>query len=638
MGSQPASLETIKQTNVTVYPTRTVYNFKNESVNIQLIFTTPALVNNLDVLSRPITYLTWNIRSIDSNEHIVELYFDCGGAIAVNTADQSLHWDIPYIAGLKTLRIGNPEQPVLQKKGDDLRIDWGYVYLSVADDQMPQTKVGGRDNLMKSFISEGNLSSVSTLTQPRKASDLRPSLAVAWNVGKVNSTESTFWAMLGYDDLYSVRYFDFNLMAWWKRNGMTMNELLSLAANEYPILQNECADFDNDLLKDLESVGGKKYAVMTALVYRQCLAAHKLVADSIGMPLLFSKGNFSNGYISSVEVNYPTSPFFFLFSPALSKAMLQPIFDYATSVKWKFPFAPHDLGTYPHATGQSYGGGEESEENQMPLEETANMIIMTAVLAKMEGNASYAQTNWLIVKNWSNYLLSIGFDPEHQPSTDDAAGYLAHNSNLSAKTIIAIGCYARLCEMIGRKDRAVEVRKKAETMVKDWLKQATEGNHTKFAFGRTGTWSQKYNLVWDRILDLKLFPNEMIEREIDFYIKKQSIFGLPLDSRKSYTKSDWTSWTATMANNLQDFKLLFDPIYHFSETTQQRVPLSDWYDTNNANIVGFQARPVVGGFFIKMLSNKNIWTKWVAKGANITGTWAPLKIDINNISLAKTSH
>ena len=447
MGSQPASLEPINQTDVAVYPTRTVYNFKNESVDIQLIFTTPALVSNLDVLSRPVTYLTWKITSADSNEHEVQLYFDCGGAIAVNTADQSLHWDSPSIAGLKTLRIGNPEQPVLQKKGDDLRIDWGYAYLSVADDQKPQTKVGGRDNLMKSFISSGNLSSVSTLTQPRKASDERASLAVAWNVGKVNSTESTCWAMLGYDDLYSVRYFDFNLMAWWKRNGMTMNELLSLAANEYPTLQNECADFDNDLLKDLESVGGKKYAVMNALVYRQCLAAHKLVADSIGMPLLFSKENFSNGCMSTVDVNYPASPFFFLFSPALSKAMLQPIFDYAASARWKFPFAPHDLGTYPHATGQSYGGGEESEENQMPVEETTNMIIMTAVLTKMEGNASYAQANWLIIKNWSNYLLSKGFDPAHQLCTDDFAGHLAHNINLSAKAIVAIGSYAMLCIM-----------------------------------------------------------------------------------------------------------------------------------------------------------------------------------------------
>ena len=638
MGSQPASLEPVKQTEVTVYPTRTVYNFKNESVNIRLIFTTPALVSNLDILSRPVTYLTWKIKSVDGKEHEVQLYFDCGGEIAVNTPDQSLIWDNPVIAGLKTLRIGNPDQPVLQKKGDNVRIDWGYAYLSVADAQKPQTKVGGRDALMKSFITSGDLASVSTLTQPRKASDEKASMAVSWKIGKVKSTESTCWAMLGYDDQYSVRYFDANLKAWWKRDGMTMNQLLPLSAKEYSKLQTECATFDNDLLKDLESVGGKKYAVMTALVYRQCLAAHKLVADAKGMPLVFSKENFSNGCMATVDVNYPASPFFFLFSPALTKASLQPIYAYAASVRWKFPFAPHDLGTYPHATGQSYGGGEETEENQMPVEETGNMVIMTAVLAKMEGNASYAEANWPVIEKWSNYLLSKGFDPENQLCTDDFAGHLAHNINLSAKAIVALGSYAMLCEMTGRKDKAAEVHKKAETMVKDWVKLATEGDHTKLAYDKPGTWSQKYNLVWDRILGLDLFPNDMVQREIVFYKKQQGKFGLPLDSRKRYTKNDWITWTATMADNQEDFKTLFDPIYLFAETTPQRVPLSDWYDTENADKVGFQARSVVGGLFIKMLSDKKVWTKWVGKGTNIKGTWAPLKINVlNSKPLLQTS-
>jgi hypothetical protein len=624
MGSQPSSLEPVTQTNVTVYPTRTVYNFKNELVNIQLTFTTPALVSNLDVLSRPITYLTWKIKSADGKNHEVQLYYDCDGEIAVNTPDQSLQWDSPAIAGLKTFRIGNPDQPVLQKKGDDLRIDWGYAYLAVADNQKPQSKVGGRDNLMKSFISTGDLSSVPTLSQPRKASDERPSLAVSWNIGNVKSAETTCWAMLGYDDQYSIRYFDTNLKPWWKRNGMTMNQLLPLAAKEYAKLQTECTAFDADLLKDIETVGGKKYAVMTALVYRQCLAAHKLVADAKGMPLVFSKENFSNGCIATVDVIYPASPFFFLFSPALTKAMLQPNFDYAASARWKFPFAPHDLGTYPQATGQSYGGGEESEENQMPVEETGNMIIMTAVLAKMEGNASYAQANWPVIEKWSNYLLSKGFDPENQLCTDDFAGHLAHNINLSAKAIVALGSYAMLCDMTGRKEKAADVRMKAEAMAKDWVSQATEGDHTRLAYDRPGTWSQKYNLVWDRILDLKLFPNAVVQREIEFYKKQQSNFGLPLDSRKRYTKNDWITWTATMADKQEDFKTLFDPIYHYAESIPQRVPLSDWYDTDNAKMIGFQARSVVGGFFIKMLSDKKAWTKWVSKGTNVKGKWAPL--------------
>lgn len=630
MGSNPDYLQPVKQQSVTVHATRTIYIFRNDQVKIELIFTTPSLMHNLDILSRPVTYISWNVASVDGKNHDVQLYFDCGGEVALNTPDQNLVWDNPVITGLKTVRAGNPDQPVLQKKGDDLRIDWGYAYLSVPENQKPQTIAGERNRLMRSFIQNGSISADSNLSQPRRANDGLISLATAWNLGNVSGNGATCWAMLAYDDDHSVRYFDANLKAWWKRNGMNINQLLVLASDEYKKMLDACASFDQELFSDLEAAGGKKYAIMNALVYRQCLAAHKLVADNSGMPLIFSKENFSNGCMATVDVIYPAAPFFFLFSPALTKAMLQPNFDYAASERWKFPFAPHDLGTYPHATGQAYGGGEESEENQMPVEETGNMIIMTAALAKMEGNANYALANWPVIEKWSEYLLSKGFDPENQLCTDDFAGHLAHNINLSAKAIVALGCYSMLCEMTGNKAKAAEIRKVAEGMVQEWIKQAGEGDHTRLAFDRPGTWSQKYNLVWDRLLDLKLFPNEIVQREIQYYKTRQAEFGLPLDSRQRYTKNDWITWTATMADSQDDFRTLFDPVYHFANSTPQRVPLSDWYITDNAIMVGFQARSVVGGFFIKMLDNNNTWSKWVAKGTNVSGAWAPLKF--NNIS------
>jgi len=475
-------------------------------------------------------------------------------------------------------------------------------------------------------MNDGTLPETTLYEKPFKVNDGFISSALMWNIENIDSTGVTHWTMLGYDDIYSIRYFDEDLQAWWKRNGMTMNELLARAAADFQKLNSACKKFDKELMADLEQVGGEKYARMCALVYRQSLAAHKLVADKNGMPLFFSKENFSNGCIGTVDVIYPFSPFALLFSPALTKAMLQPLLDYSASSRWKFPFAPHDLGTYPYATGQVYGGGEDTEENQMPVEETGNMLIMLTALAQAEGNADFANRHWPVLEKWADYLLSKGFDPENQLCTDDFAGHLAHNINLSAKAIVAIASFARLCEMTGKTAEAKKFRSKAEAMAKDWIKLSSENGHTLLAYDKPGTWSQKYNLVWDKLLNLNLFPKEVFDKEIKFYKTVQAEYGLPLDSRERYTKNDWITWTATLADNKEDFTEIFNPVYYFADETPDRVPVSDWYIVDNAQKVGFQARSVVGGFFIKMLDDETLWKKWISKGKTVSGTWAPIKL------------
>ncbi len=419
--------------------------------------------------------------------------------------------------------------------------------------------------------------------------------------------------MLAYDDLYSIEYFQRRERAWWRRKGAEAADLIREARRDHDGLLERSRRFDEELTSDLRKLGGEDYARLAVLAYRQTLAAHKLVADIDGTPMYFPKENFSNGCISTVDVIYPSAPFTLLFNPRLLRAQLQPVLDYASMDRWPWPFAPHDLGTYPQANGQVYGGGERTEQNQMPVEESGNMLILMAALARVEGNADYAAKYWPELTKWAVYLKEKGLDPENQLSTDDFAGHLAHNANLSIKAILALGSYGILAEMTGHHDDAVLYRKTAEEFARRWSELAAEGDHYRLAFDKPGTWSQKYNLVWDKLLGLHLFPAEVARKEIAFYLTKQNQYGLPLDNRRDYTKLDWILWTATLTENSTDFGKLIAPVYRFTNESPSRVPLTDWYDTVTAKQQGFQARSVVGGVFIRMLADPTIWKKYAGR-------------------------
>lgn len=574
-----------RQLSCKVLPMNTHYKFECGPVNLDLTFTAPSFLDNLDLLSRPVNYISYKVTSNDNKAHKINLYIEAGREWCIDAISQESSAAVVETDGIKAATMSSNEQSILGKCGDGVRIDWGTFYIASASEKStPWTAEPSAAR--KSFASKSIVKSSATGTGA--------GLVIA--EGKCKNASG--FVMIGYDDIYSIQYFKQNLRPYWNRNNDSdIISQLKLAAAEYDELMTATREFDRSLMAEASAVGGDDYAELCALAYRQSIAAHKLVESPQGDLLWFSKENFSNGSIGTVDITYPSAPLYLLYNPELVKGLMNHIFYYSESGKWHKPFAAHDVGTYPLANGQTYGG-------DMPIEESGNMLILCAALAKIEGNADYAENHWNVLSTWADYLAQYGLDPENQLCTDDFAGHFAHNANLSIKAILGIASYARLADMLGKKNVSEKYFAKAREMAVEWEKLANDGDHYKLTFDKPGTWSQKYNLVWDKMLGFNIFPPQIAEKEIKYYLGKQNVYGLPLDNRETYTKTDWIMWTATMSPDRATFMKFISPVHKFMNDTHNRVPMSDWVYTDRADQRGFQARPVVGGYFIKMLDNR----------------------------------
>ncbi|MFN3730181.1 MAG: glutaminase domain-containing protein [Fimbriimonadaceae bacterium] len=591
----------IEQTDVRVEATTTTYRFRAEGITLSVEFCSPLLLSDLDLVSRPVTYVTFTAEASQP----VSVYVDQSAEWCLDQPGQSVTWSRAQLAPLTVLRMGSKEQAVLNRAGDDLRIDWGWNVLAAELGARDGAVIASHHAARQAFVRDGKLPSSDEWRMPRPGNDQWPVQAMALDLSHGPRT-----VMMAYDDVESVEYFRRPLKGYWTRNGTNFAEMLLGAYADRAATRAAATAYDADFRSRAQRQGGDRYADIAALAYRQSIAAHKLVADLDGRPLMFSKENFSNGCIGTVDVTYPGAPLYLMENPVLLWAQIEPVMEYAQMPRWKFPFAPHDLGTYPKANGQVYGGGERTEEDQMPVEECGNMLILVAAALRSGIPADQAMKYAEVLRQWADYLVQYGLDPEHQLCTDDFAGHMARNANLSVKAIMGIAAYSRMATAFGKTEDETKYASIARDYAAKWVEMARTGDHTVLAFGNPGTWSQKYNMVWDTLLGFGLFPAELKQQEIRYYLTKQNVYGLPLDNRATYTKLDWILWTATMTNSTSDFDLLVDPVWKFLNESPSRVPMTDWYDTVSGQMVGFRARSVVGGVMMPMLA-----AKWRATGS-----------------------
>ncbi len=590
-----ANIETARQKSVDVLATNTYYTFICGPVELDVVFTAPMLIDDYDLLSSPINYISYQVRSTDQKAHDVQFFFGTTPEMALNKVSQPTRTTIVREGGTAYARTGTIEQPILAKKGDGICIDWGYLYLPAINGEV---SIGATDKAHIDFAQHGRIMPERSrgYIDCTKASQM-PTLSYVHNFGQVSQAAS--YMMLGYDEVEDIEYMYRRYKGYWAHQGtVSIFQMFRRMSSQYQNIMKRCREFDRMIYDDAMAVGNAHYAEMLSGTYRHVIAAHKLFEDCDGNLLFFSKENNSNGCVNTVDLTYPEAPLFLCYNPELQKAMMTSIFDYSLSGRWTKPFAAHDLGTYPIANGQVYGG-------DMPLEEAGNMLTLAAQLCRQDGNANYVSKYYRILQTWADYLSDNGQDPANQLCTDDFAGHWAHNANLAVKAIMGVAAFAEIARMMGDTERADQYLSRAREMGQQWERDAREGDHYRLAFDRRDTWSQKYNMIWDKLWQTKVFPEGAMERDVKYYLKKQNKYGLPLDIRKDYTKNDWILWTAGMAPDKETFLRFVEPVYKYMNETESRVPTSDWYDTKTGRMVGFKARSVIGGFWMRVLTESN---------------------------------
>lgn len=590
-GPEPA----MEQTGLEIKACSTEYTFAAGGVELIVSFTNPLLMDDLEVMTRPVTYLGLISETLDGTEHEVSVSISFSEQFCMNEEGDAPVTVKKYKNGsLNSIRMENAKPNILGRSGDNLRIEWGALVLASYDAVFSKST---RKNVTFQTAS---------VHEHRAPQEKTANLTFVTASCKLDSDGVLI--AVAYDDLgKSLKVWDEPCASIWNHSGKDIDTAISEAMAEYDDLMDRCQALSDQIYFDATAAGGEKYAEILLLAYRQSIAAHKLVIDKYGEMLFISKECFSNGCAATVDVSYPSIPLFLIYNPELVKALMRPIYRFAASDVWKFDFAPHDAGQYPFVDFQRYGYNwdkrELSFQYQMPVEECGNMLVMEASAAIASGDASFAGSHLDVLRQWVRYLLDNGEDPGNQLCTDDFAGHLAHNCNLALKAIMGVASFAIILEMLGKDKEAVRYFKKAHEMAHTWLCNAPNEDGTcRLAFDRPGSTSMKYNVVWDKVFETGIFPEMFFKCEMAGALKRQLPYGLPLDSRKAYTKSDWLIWNATLAEDKADFENFAGHLWEAYNRMPTRVPLTDWYWTDTAEQVGFQARSVQGGLFMKLLS------------------------------------
>lgn len=230
---------------------------------------------------------------------------------------------------------------------------------------------------------------------------------------------------------------------------------------------------------------------------------------------------------------------------------------------------------------------------------------MTFAYYKFSGNAEYLKQHYAQLQKWASYLIEYSLIPGIQLSTDDFAGQLVNQTNLAIKGIVGLQAMSLVAEVVGDTVSAANYSATAASYYEQWTYFAIDPSerHTLLGYEWRSSYGLLYNIFPDKLLDLGLIPQSLYDMQSEWYPTVGQVFGVPLDNRHSFTKSDWELWTAATCSP-STRRLFVNAVAYWINYTSTDRPLTDLYETIDdgsypvsPSPVYFIARPVVGGHF-----------------------------------------
>ncbi|KAH9844227.1 DUF1793-domain-containing protein [Rhodofomes roseus] len=571
-------------------------------IDLTVTFLSPVEPSDLLNQSIPFSYLALSAASNDGSSHSVSVYSDISAEWV--TGDDSLTANWSTTTGDTIFhQVQLEDQTEFGEINDHTQQGSAYYATLNTNGVTHQT---GQDIVVRAqFINKGVLAN-SQDTSFRAVSDEWPVFALAHDLGTVSGTSATVVYAIGHVRDPAIQYIiadnqiqQRNLYFWSRFSSVT--DVLSTFLGDYENALARANAFDAQISSDASSISSD-YAEWVALSVRQAFGAIEFTIskDSSGNfntsdILTFMKEISSDGNVNTVDVIYPSWPIFLYTNPAIGKYLLLPLFEYQATGQYPNGWSVHDMGAhYPNATGHNDGNDEP-----MPLEESGNMLIMTLSYVQAASDTSLITSYYKLLDQWTQYLIQEALIPANQISTDDFAGSLANQTNLAIKGIIGIRAMAELANLVGNSDESSNYTSIASSYVTQWQGFATssDGKHLTLNYNNDSSWGLTYNMWADKLLKLNLIPESVYEMQTAWYTTVEAQYGVPLDTRHTYTKTDWQTYTAGIVTDTTVRDTFISALNAYAADGENNAPLSDLYYTTNGEVYQFRARPVVGGHF-----------------------------------------